>query len=1148
MSLVTHLRRRAVSIFITSIFALFLLLNPPPAFAALGFVGNMFPGSGSTSTINVGDSFDFYISVYKDGVTPGAGQGAGIVCSGYWFTVGYFGGDAFNVTETAMVYVGEEGNNDRYRATITPAVGLYQFTAWCSDDGGATKIFSQNNSSGDGRLVVKTSGANTCSSASQNNNDVLYDGLRHDSFSTTYRNPGGPVTTNQTSVTLKFRTCMNDLNQAPFIRVHDQRNTTEIYSPGNANARMTFDSHANASSVGDVTEWSFTLPIPNTTNLYYYVFRANDGSGQGFYRALNKNVWSGGYSNPGGQGQSEADQTTAYANSYQITIYDPNFAVPSWMQKGIVYQIFPDRFRDGDASNNPAAGRFFYNEGSGTIFRSNSNGENSNAWNTKVCDPRDIDSFSCLNSYSNNFYGGDLKGITDKINQGFFDNLGVSVLYLNPIFRSPSNHKYDTADYLTIDPDFGTLTDWNNLVSAANAHNIKIILDGVFNHTSSDSTYFDRYFRYNSNDALTSPNGIGTDDNSGACEAGGSPYYSWFYFPHTHEAGKDGNTVVYCSNGASDAPQSYEAWYGYSSLPKLQANSAAVRELIWDNGLASVGPYWTDKGAAGWRFDVGADVDHGLKTPSNDYWEGFRAAVRAVNSDTITLGEEWDDASFWLLGDEWDSVMNYRFRAALLAWLFTGCSGTGCTGTTSFSENDSNSGSSSGSIEYLSPSQFNARLRSIQEDYPPMAFKAMMNLPGSHDTQRVRFLLKKINNDNDEAAVQRMKEWWLLAFTYAGAPTLYYGDEVGLSQDGVPSGSTYQDDPYNRAPYPWEDTPGYFTADTTDLLVFQRKMASIRLAYPALQDGDVQHGILIDDANKMYGFARTNGSQTALIVLNRDSVQHNATLTGLNAAPYNLSNGVVLRDVIEGNEYTVDSANGGSVTIPVNATWGVVLLEKNKIETPVAPQNLSVTPNSGQNVLQWNPSVTDTGSQRELANTYTVHRSGSPAFTPDSNNLLATVAPSVFGTANGKVMYTDENPLLAEATNYYAVCSVNGGGNSNCAHAQSPTGNPSCPHLDKPMLNTPEDSSSLQIRRVTLTWSASLCNVKYQIIVRQASKRGERVDGAKNLRDTEFKTKKLERGATYFWRVRACTDGQCRRSAWQSFTIEMRQQGSAPVR
>jgi glycosidase len=1112
------------------------LSNPPPASATPGFVGLMYPTGGSTGTINPGGTFDVYVQVWQAGITEPAGQGPNLSCTLSWSAVGYFGGGWNSTINTTMVYNTSIGNNDEYRGTISPGVGLYEFTAFCTDLTDNTSTYQGN---GNGKLIVKTPGADACSSAAQADNNIFYSGLKHDSFSTAYRNPGGAVTTAQGAVTLKFRTCMNDLNQSPYLRVYDLKNAAETLKPGMVNAQMAFESHSYATGVGDVTTWSFTLPIPTSVNLYYYVFRANDGaSGQAFYRALNKNEWSGGYSNPGGQGEGESDQTTAYDNSFQLTIYDPAFSVPAWMQKGIVYQIFPDRFRDGNSANNPASGRFFYDEPGGTIVRSNTS-----TWNTKICDPRGVILPQCVGAYSNNFYGGDLQGITDKINQGFFDNLGVSVIYLNPIFRSPSNHKYDTADYLTIDPDFGTLPNFQALATAAENHNIKLILDGVFNHTSSDSTYFDRYFRYNPGGTLSSPNGVGADDNSGACEDTNSPFRSWFYLPATNAPGRDGDpgsgALALCDPiGAGTT--TYEAWYGYSSLPKLQANTTDVRNLIWANGTNSVGPYWTSQGADGWRFDVGADVDQGLSSPTNTYWEGFRSSVRAVNSETLLLGEEWDDASKWLLGTEWDSVMNYRFRAAVLAWLFTGCaSGDGCGGGTVFSENDSNGSSSSGSISYLSPSQFNARLRSIQEDYPPMAFKAMMNVPGSHDTQRVRFLLKKINNDSEIAAVQRMKEWWLFAFTYAGAPTLYYGDEVGLSQDGVASGGTYQDDPYNRVPYPWDDTPGDLLADTTDLLVFERKMASIRLAYPALQDGDVQHGILVDDANKMYGYARTNGSQTALIVLNRDGSSHNAVLSGLNASPYNLPNGTVLYDAIEGNAYTV---SGGTVTVPVNPSWGIVLLEQAKIDAPIAPQNLTAAMGTNQNFVQWSPTVTDTGGGRELATSYTVHRSPVANFTPDGSNLLATVTPAAFGTANGKVLYIDTNPSApAEAsngTNYYAVCAVNAVGSSNCSSALAPTGNPACPNLERPTLLAPADDSTVQDRRVVLDWADSLCLPKYKVIVRVGAKKGPRAERAKRLAESEFTTKPLARGQEYYWRVNSCAQDSCRRSQWFTFRIE----------
>ncbi len=1082
----------------------------------LNFVGVLDPDTNSPQTRTEGSGLTIYVQVFKSGVTEASGRGQNIECTLHWGKVSSFGGTWTNVTDTPMAYANDVGNNDRYVATITPSPGLYEYTANCTD---ITPI-GENQTNGytvwvgagaNGKLTVNTAGA-ICNGASTSDNNIFWAGLLHDSFATEYRNPLGAVATNSGTVTLKFRTCENDVSSVEIRLYDDVANTGNFYN-------MTVDSSSSG-----FTYWKYDLTVPASATIYYYYFRIINGGATAYYRDDNPTFTGGGY------GQAEATQAVADSNSYQLTVYDSNFTTPDWMKQGIVYQIFPDRFRDGDASNNPSSPRFFYNEAGQTLFRSGAS-----AWNTKICDPRGVPNVDCPGYYSNNFYGGDLKGIKDKIDQGFFDNLGVTVLYLNPIFKSPSNHKYDTDDYKTIDPDFGSLSDWNNLVTSADAHDIKIILDGVFNHTSSDSKYFDRYARFGDN---------------GACEDVNSPYRSWYYLPDNGTPGLDTpgnqNTKVLC---AMNTP--YEAWYGYSSLPKLQANITAVRELIWsDSGNTCnvnsptpancpVAKYWTALGADGWRFDVGADVDPGrTHNSSNDYWEGFRTTVRAINSQALTLGEEWGDGSAWLLGNEWDSLMNYRFRSALLNWFFTGCSGTGCTGGTVFQENDSNYGSSSGAIQYVSPSQFNARLRSIQEDYPPMAWKAMMNLPGSHDTQRVRFLLYKINNDSDSAAVQRMKEWWMFAFTYAGAPTLYYGDEVGLTQDGIAASGTYQDDPYNRAPYPWDDTPGYFAADTTDLLAFQRKMASLRLAYPALQDGDVQHGILIDDANKMYGFARTNGSQTALIVLNRDSSAHDATLTGLNAAPYNLPDGTILKKVINGGTVTV---SGGSVTVNVTATWGEVLLEQNKITTPVAPQNFTVTQNGAQNVLQWNPSVTDTGGQRELANAYTIHRSQTSGFTPGAGNLITTISPAAFGTSNGKVTWTDTSPPSpaegTNATNYYAVCSSNAGGNTNCSTPLAPTGDGRCIVLEKPSALAPADGSSVSKRRVTLHWSPSFCVPKYKVIVRADAQTGPRVDGRKKLLTPTFITKKLERGKTYYWQVKACAAGQCKRSAWSTFTI-----------
>ncbi len=849
--------------------------------------------------------------------------------------------------------------------------------------------------------------------------NIWWGQVLHDSFSPDYRSPGGPVAPG-TTVRLRLRVAQSDITSAR-VRVWDDRTNTQTFSA------MAWDGGFDADPT--TYDWWFVdLPVGGQPTVLYYFFELNDAPGwcsadQDFYTDDDPKFYGGGY---GAMSDAWDD-----SKSFQLTVYDPAFAVPSWIQRGTVYQIFPDRFRDGATGNDPTAGRFFYGEAGGTITRSTAGGNNpSGDWNSTLCDPRATYSPSCAGKYSSNFYGGDLAGIRDKIEQGYFDTLGVTVLYLNPVFRSPSNHKYDTADFLLVDPDFGTLADFQALAASADAHGMRLILDGVFNHTSSDSTYFDFYRRWDPSGNLTSPDGPGADDDSGGCEAGSSPFYGWYYFPDIGNPG--GGGVDLCPNGPGDAPQTYEAWFGYGSLPKLRSGEAAVRALVYSNGAASVGPYWTAQGAGGWRFDVGGDVDPGLTNdPGNLFWEGYRTAVRDAGvtgrSDTLLLGEEWGDASAWLLGNEWDSVMNYRFRSAVLSWLFTGCSGSGCVGGTQLYDNDSDPGSASGPISYISPSQFNARLRSIAEDYPPMAWRGMLNLLGSHDTNRFRFLLKKANTDSDAAAVQRMKEAWIFAFSYAGAPTLYYGDEVGLSHDGVWSGGKWEDDPYNRAPYPWPDEAGgSYAPDTSNLLPHARTMSSARHAFRALQDGDVQHGLIVDDTSRVYGFARTNGSGTALVALNRDGSAHSAVFTGLNAAPFNLADGTVLRDALSGSTYTVA---GGSVTVPVGSNWGAVLAEDAEVDVPAAAAGLTAAAAGADRELTWQPVTTDAAGDRELAVRYEVHRSAATSFTPGPATLLATVTPAPFGTADGLVHFTDTGAAGLAAS--YVVRSFNAFGASS---------------------------------------------------------------------------------------------------------------------
>ncbi len=1001
--------------------------------AALGWVGNLWPASGSTSTITAGAGLDVYVQVSKDGVTNNPGQGADISCTLHWGKVDSFGGGWSNVTDTPMTYNTDVGNNDEYKATLTPGQGLYEFTAFCTDltDSGVTW---SDNPSGNGRLEVQAAAVLPCSSAAVGNSKIIAAGMFHDTFSAEYRSPGGPVKNDQVTVMLRFRTCANDLSGAS-IRVWNDRTDKQTITA------LTWERDAFDPVAGNVSFWKIDLEIPSKATILYYVFRAEDdlpnNSTRRFYRDDDPKFYGG------GAGVFESNRDTAYANSFQITVYDAGYTVPEWIQRGVVYQVFPDRFRDGNSANNPKAGRFFYNEPGGTIVRSNTAD-----WNSTICDPRSTYAPSCAGKYSDNFYGGDLPGLTQKINDGYFSNLGITVIYLNPIFYSPSNHKYDTADYTKIDTDFGGKTAWQNLAAAASSKNIHIVLDGVFNHTSSDSPYFDLFKRFNYADILTSRTGPGTDDNIGACESPNSVRRPWYFIPATSTPGSGATdrcdpTDTDDTGGAWD--QTYEAWFGYGSLPKLNAANTGVRDLFYANGTTSIGPYWVQQGADGWRLDVAGDVDPGLTNdPANNFWEEFGAAIRAGDVQTrtvpILIGEEWGDASAWLLGSEWDSAMNYRFRSTVLSWLFAGCSGDGCTNGAVFEDNDSNASSASGAISAITPSQLDARLRSIQEDYPPQAWKAMMNLAGSHDTNRIRFLLKKINNDDDAAARQAMKELWLLAFTYAGAPTLYYGDEVGLTQDGAWANGKWEDDPYNRAPFPWDDTAGAYTADA-DLQAFVRKLSSIRQGIRALQDGDVIHGKAINDAEKTYGFLRWWNYNTVPVVLNRDTVTHTVTFGDMEQDPFYLYGNQPFVDLISGRTFTVtqDSNTGvASLSVEVGPRTGAVLVEPLAVDTPKPPTLLigldELDDVAGLDVgLRWNPIYGDTNNGTELPLFHEVWRSSTaPYFLPgdaEAELLDGAAAPAPFGADGGRITYIDGSAAgKPEAPYYYLVRAVTGAG------------------------------------------------------------------------------------------------------------------------
>jgi glycosidase len=756
-------------------------------------------------------------------------------------------------------------------------------------------------------------------------NTVWWDYLGHNSRDNIYRTPGGPVTTG-TPVILRLRAAANDLTEAKLRLYNDRTNVQSILPMSVAYSDGTYD------------WWEVAVPASADSTVYWYRFIVIDGTDTDYYEddAARTMGWGQAF-----------DETQDY--SYQLTVYDPDFQTPDWIKNAIVYQVFPDRFRDGDPTNNKPAGTFFYGEEGGTVYRSLDAEEN---WNTVICDPRGTD--DCTGTYSKNFYGGDLAGLTEKLD--YLQSLGVNTIYLNPIFASPSNHGYDTTDYLSINEMFGGLSDYLDLIVGLDLRGMRLIVDGVFNHVSSDSKYLDRYSRY---------------DEVGACESHTSIYRDWFYFTDVPA----GTGPCVGSNGTPGGAN-YESWWGYDSLPKLNSSNPEVRAWIWDNQdnpETTVAGHWMLT-ADGWRLDVAGDVDPGtLNDTSNDYWEGFRDTVHSVNPNGYITGEEWGIANSWLLGGEWDAVMNYQFSSAVLSlWR-----------DSTFTDNDHNAGSSAGELAPLSMSQFDERILNLQERYAPEAFYAMMNLFGSHDTNRALFMLDENTNtlspadyrnpDYDWApAIEKLKGAALVQMTMPGAPTIYYGDEVGLVGPVAKDGSNvWQDDPYNRQPYPWLDESGtpYYThlqtqAAQDELYDYYATLTTARNDNIALRTGDYQT-LLVDNENALYAYGRHVPEYgLAIVVINRGSSQQQVSLDVDGYLPYQTS----LTDVLSTNTYIIN--NSGMVEdIVVPANSGAVLVSTGFIAAPPDPViDLEVTNTGADTVdLAWTAAVS--------ADAYLVYRS-----------------------------------------------------------------------------------------------------------------------------------------------------------------------------
>jgi glycosidase/fibronectin type 3 domain-containing protein len=734
--------------------------------------------------------------------------------------------------------------------------------------------------------------------------DIWWDGLGHDSRSAIYRLPGGAVTT-ATKVTLRFRTFHDDATGV----------TLRAYYT-TAGAEKLVDMKRVASNVPCYQQlsfgcdfWEATIDAGDPGTIYYRLI-VKDGQKTVYYED-DSDVRDGGWGKP-----FDASPDWGWA----ITVYDPNFKPVPWMQNGVIYQIFPDRFRNANRKNDPAAGnpkKYVWSKAKRYAYpHGDPAGESTPALDRIVRMPwgslpegycrNYVDALqSCPKRFppdkaqgtegphGRDYYGGDLAGITQKL--AYLKSLGVTIIYMNPIFWAGSNHRYDTRDYSKIDPTLGTQADFVKLTKAAHKMGMKVLLDGVFNHMSSDSPFFDRYHNW---------------PGVGACEQTYSKYRGFFTFRVPA-----GGEPAPCAPKDPAKESYYNSWFNFDSLPVL-TEVLGVKQYIYDLP-GSVSRKWLKLGADGWRLDV-------MQDKSIDFWHGFRDAVESTKQGAPIIGELWKkfDVLPYVHGDTADSSMNYRFRDAVVSLL---------------APHPFDSKGFPGSGNPIPPSQFVSRMESIREDYPDATYWTLMNLVDSHDTERIVWTLapgaesraeRELNAANFAEGKKRVQLAALIQMTMPGAPTIYYGDEVGVSGGG---------DPDDRRTYPWGDANTKKLGDTrkpdTQMLAYYKGLTKLRKDNQVLRDGQLRY-LLADDANGTLAYGRKLGDSAAVVVINSSTAAHTV----------HVSVGGYLPD---GTQVSPSgTVSGGEINVDLQPLSGVVLQTVNASLIPSpAPTNVAASAN-----------------------------------------------------------------------------------------------------------------------------------------------------------------------------------------------------------
>ena len=477
-----------------------------------------------------------------------------------------------------------------------------------------------------------------------------------------------------------------------------------------------------------------------------------------------------------------------------MPVTDPQ--TPEWVRDAVFYQIFPDRF----------------------------------ARSLSVPKPRNLDAWGAPPTYFG-YQGGDLIGVVEHLD--YLQDLGINAIYFTPIFQSASNHRYHTHDYEVVDPMLGGNAALRRLIDEAHARNIRVVLDGVFNHASRG------FFRFH--DILEN--------------GSNSAYLDWF-----RVSGFPLNAYDH------DKSPNYAAWWGLHALPKFNIECPEVREYLW-----GIGRKWIDFGIDGWRLDVANEIE------DDDFWRVFRQRVREGNPDAYIVGEVWTDSQHWLQGDMWDAVMNYHFTRACVAFFIGDAVDETELKRTSLFPTPSPGAES-----------FRQAIERLLGLYHPNITAVMLNLLGSHDMARYVSLARE-----DFSA---LRLGTMFQMTYPGAPSVYYGDEIGM---------VGKHDPANRGAFPWHRPESWNTDllhEFQRLIALRRSRASLRRgSYRILlaRDNTFVHARKLDDDVVVCGF--NAGTSTSRVDIPADGL---------------LEDGSVIRNAWSHEEMKVEGGTLRAVELP----------------------------------------------------------------------------------------------------------------------------------------------------------------------------------------------------------------------------------------